>query len=570
MAIIDRRIGLLFGGFLLLLIVALGRATYLGLFRASALQQAAVAQQVTRQVIPAARGTITDRDGVVLALSESADEIVGDPYLIRKGNPIKSAQTLAPLVGLPVATVLARITKPDTGFWPVAYDVPAAQGTQIMNMRINGISDKPVEKRVYPRSYLASQVLGWVGSDGTGLGGIEYKYNSVLRGTNGVRRVINDAVGQPISVTQLKPTQAGKSIALTIDAPLQEYVEQVLAGVGATYRPKAATAIVMNPNNGQILALADWPRVNSNHIGPASLPDTGDMAVGFSYEPGSTFKAITVAGALQDGLVTPSSSIPVPSQLSVDGYTITDAELHPDETLSVSQILKVSSNIGADEIASKIGPKSFDSWVHRFGFGKLTGVGLPGEQQGEVLHWWQYSPVSMFNLPFGQGESVTPIQMAAAYSAIANGGVLRTPQIIQSIGGADKIPAGTRIISPTTAYELRNMLRGVFGEGGTASGAQIRGYDLSGKTGTAQVVINGKYSNGLFDSSFIGMVPASNPKLVVAVVIDQTSQYGGSIAAPAFQKIVGWAVPYLGINPCPSPCPASAWSSGGTPSTAAG
>jgi len=162
MAIIDRRIGLLFGGFLLLLIVALGRATYLGLFRASALQQAAVAQQVTRQVIPAARGTITDRDGVVLALSESADEIAADPYLIRKGNPIKSAQTLAPLVGLPVATVLARITKPDTGFWPVAYDVPAAQGTQIMNMRINGISDKPVEKRVYPRSYWPRRCsVGW-------------------------------------------------------------------------------------------------------------------------------------------------------------------------------------------------------------------------------------------------------------------------------------------------------------------------------------------------------------------------------------------------------------------------
>ena len=165
----------------------------------------------------------------------------------------------------------------------------------------------------------------------------------------------------------------------------------------------------------------------------------------------------------------------------------------------------------------------------------------------------------MGNLPMGQGESVTPIQMATAYSAIADGGVLRSPSIVQSIGGVTVAPrAGTRIISPTTAYELRNMLRGVLGEGGTASGAAIKGYDLAGKTGTAQVVINGKYSNNLFDSSFIGMVPASHPKLVVAVVVDRTSQYGGSIAAPAFQKIVGWAVPYFGINPCPSPCPASA------------
>jgi cell division protein FtsI/penicillin-binding protein 2 len=266
-----------------------------------------------------------------------------------------------------------------------------------------------------------------------------------------------------------------------------------------------------------------------------------------------------VAGALQDGLVTPSTVIPVPAQISIDGYTITDAELHGNETLSVAQILKVSSNIGADEIAQRLGPQKFDSWVHRFGFGKLTGVDLPGQAEGVVKHWWQYSPVSMFNLPFGQGESVTPMQMAAAYSAIANGGILRSPTIVKSIGDTTVEPStGTRIISPSTSYELRNMLRGVLGEGGTASGAAIKGYDLAGKTGTAQVVINGKYSNSLFDSSFIGMVPASHPKLVVAVVVDRTSQYGGSIAAPAFQKIVGWAVPYFGINPCPSPCPASA------------
>ncbi|HWD85102.1 MAG TPA: penicillin-binding protein 2 [Solirubrobacteraceae bacterium] len=557
MAIINRRIGLLFGGFVLLLVVALGRAAYLGMFRAGALQQAAVQQQVSRQTIPAARGTITDRNGVVLALSESADEVIADPYLIRKGNPTRTAERLAPMLHMPVAAVLARLTKAGTGWWPVATHVPAATGTQIMNLRINGISDQPTEKRVYPRDDLAGQVLGWVGAGGTGLGGLEYLYNRQLQGISGVRRVVSDALGQPISDTQLKPTLPGKTVALTIDAPLQQEVEQVLAGVGAAYQPKAATAIVMNPNNGQILALANWPRMNPNHVG--SLANTGDMAVGFSYEPGSTFKAITVSGALQDGLVTPSTNIPVPSQLNVDGYTITDAELHPNETLSVAQILKISSNIGADEIAQRLGPRRFDSWVHRFGFGKLTGVALPGEQQGEVLHWWQYSPVSLFNLPFGQGESVTPIQIAAAYSAIADGGILRSPQIVQSVGGVDtKIPAGTRIVSPTTAYELRNMLRGVLGEGGTASGAAIRGYDLSGKTGTAQVVINGKYSHSLYDSSFIGMVPASHPKLVVAVVVDQTTQFGGSIAAPAFQKIVGWAVPYFGINPCPSPCPPSA------------
>jgi cell division protein FtsI/penicillin-binding protein 2 len=214
--------------------------------------------------------------------------------------------------------------------------------------------------------------------------------------------------------------------------------------------------------------------------------------------------------------------------------------------------LKVSSNIGADEIGAKLGAQRFDWWVRRFGFGSPTGVDLPGEGRGILLHSWQYSGTSMANLPFGQGESVTPMQMAAAYSAIANGGVLRVPHIVQSIGGS-AMPAfrGQRIISPAVSAQLRDMLRGVLADGGTASGAAIPGYDLSGKTGTANIAVNGQYSDSEFVASFMGMVPASNPRLVVAVVVDQPhgSIYGGSVAAPAFQKIVGWAVPYLGINP---------------------
>jgi cell division protein FtsI (penicillin-binding protein 3) len=285
------------------------------------------------------------------------------------------------------------------------------------------------------------------------------------------------------------------------------------------------------------------------------------MAVGFSYEPGSTFKAITVGGALDDGLVTPSTNFNIPSQLNYYGKIVRDAELHGNETLNVAGILKYSSNIGADLIGQRLGAQRFDYWVHRFGFGAPTGVDLPGEQRGIVLHASQYSGVSMGNLPFGQGESVTPMQMATAYAAIANGGTLRSPTIVQSIGGKPVPEAkSARVISPTTASELRDMLRGVLGEGGTASGAFIPGYDLAGKTGTAEIAVNGKYSSTEFVASFIGMVPASHPKLLVAVIVNQPqgSIYGGSVAAPAFQKIVGWAVPYFGINPCPSPCPASA------------
>ncbi len=308
----------------------------------------------------------------------------------------------------------------------------------------------------------------------------------------------------------------------------------------------------MNPDTGAILALANWPRVNAND--PGGAPGNADMdkAVGYSYEPGSTFKAVTVSGALQDGVVSPDTQLNIPPVLQVADRQIHDAESHGYETLTVGQVLKVSSNIGADEIGMRLGADRFNYWVRRFGFGSPTGVDLPGEQQGIVLKPSKYSGSSMGNLPMGQGESVTPIQMATAYSAIANGGILRPPHLVQAIGGkAQRLPAGHRIISQNTAAEVRNMLRGVLADGGTASGAAIPGYDMAGKTGTANVVVNGKYSSSEYIASFIGMVPASAPKLVVAVMVDepQGSIYGGSVAAPAFKKIVGWAVPYFGISP---------------------
>ncbi len=565
MGVIDRRIGVLFLAFIALLGIAVMRATYLGAIRAGSLQQAAATQQVTSLPVPAARGTITDRNGVQLAISESADDIVADPFLI-KNNAARDAQLLAPLLGKPESTVLAALTKPHTGFVYLAHLVPAAQATAIQKLHIDGLSMIPEMTRVYPRSWAASQVLGSVHLNGHGYSGLEYRYDNVLDGQNGLRRIVNDAIGQPISIDDVKPTVPGKTVQLTLDAALQDEVEQVLAGVGAQYSPRGATAIVMNPNTGAILALANWPRVNANDVQGAPAYATDDRAVTFNYEPGSTFKAITVAGALQDRAVTPNTEFNIPSQLQVADRTIHDAEAHGDEQLSVASILRVSSNIGADEIGMKLGAKRFDYWVHRFGFGAPTGVDLPGEEHGIVLHWWRYSGSSMGNLPMGQGESVTPIQMAAAYAAIANGGVLRAPHIVESVGGKHvALPRGRRVISQGSAAELRDMLRGVFADGGTASGAAIPGYDLAGKTGTANEVVNGRYSDSAYAASFIGFVPASRPKLLVAVMVDrpQGSIYGGSVAAPAFQKIVGWAVPYFGIAPNPAHVPDITSATGG-------
>jgi cell division protein FtsI (penicillin-binding protein 3) len=551
MAVIDRRVGWLFVTFVTLLAIALLRAAQLGTLNAPTLQKAAATQQITTVRTPAPRGMITDRNGVELAISESADDVIADPFLIT--NPQHVAQQLSPLLSVPVLTLLAKLTKPHSGYEVLVTRIPAATGTAVTKLRINGITLTPETKRVYPRGWQASQVLGWTeGWDGQGASGLEYRYNSVLRGTDGVRKVVNDAIGQPISINDVRPTQPGKTLALTIDSALQSEVEQVLAGVGAQYSPKGATAIVMNPNTGAILALANWPRVNANN--PTSAPNwaSQDRAVSFNYEPGSTFKAFTVAGALQDGLITPSTQFGIPPVLQVADRQIHDAETHGFETLSVAQILQVSSNIGADEIGMKLGASRFNYWVHQFGFGSPTGADLPGEDGGIILPLSQYSGSSMGNLPFGQGESVTPMQVAAAYAAIANGGILRPPHIVQAIGGkATKIPAGHRILSEATAAELRQMLIGVFADGGTASGAAIPGYRMAGKTGTANIAVNGHYSSTEFVASFVGMVPANHPQLLGLVVVDQPqgSIYGGSVAAPAFQKIVGWAVPYFGISP---------------------
>ena len=558
MGLIDRRIGLLFVAFVALLAIALSRALYLGTIKAGTLRADATTQQVTTVPVPAVRGAISDASGTELAISESADDITADPLLVR--DPLQVAQRIAPLLGVPQAKVLADLSE-KRGFVYLAYDVPPGKAKSIMRLDLPGI-DPPVpeETRDYPQNSLASQVVGWVGNQDQGLSGLEYLYNDVLGGRRGERRVVSDVYGQPISIDDVHSAVPGKGIKLTLDSPLQAEVEHVLAGVGATYAPKGATAIVMNPNTGAILALANWPAVNGNNISGARSQDLEDRAVEFNYEPGSTFKIVTVAGALQDGKITPSTEFDIPPYLQVYNQQISDAEKHGNVTYSVAQILKYSSNIGADEIAMhKLGPQRFDYWVHRFGFGQATGVDLPGEEPGVVPAYADWSGTTIATLPFGQGLEVTPIQIATAYAALANGGILRTPHIVQSIGGKPvPVPRGHRIISPTVALQMRQMLRGVYADGGTASGAAIPGFDLAGKTGTANVVVDGHYSKTEYIASFVGFVPASKPKLEVMVMVDEPSQgsiYGGAVAAPAFAQIVGWAVPYLGIDPCPGSCP---------------
>ncbi len=552
MPLIERRIGLLFFAFAGLLCVALVKASYLGALRSHSLQRAAATQQVAEVTIPAPRGTIVDRHGVELAVSQEAADIAVTPYLVK--DPGKLAHTLAPLLKRPESVLLEKLVKRRSGFEYLARQVPAARADRVTKLRQDGIQIIPRTQRAYPRGWLGSQLLGTVGTDGKGLSGVEYARNGVLRGSDGQRREVNDALGEPISMRDTTPTQAGQTVQLTIDTPLQDEVEQVLAGVGKTYRPKGATAVVMNPRNGEVLALANWPRVDANDVGGAPAYARQDRAVGFTYEPGSTFKAFTVAGALQERAVTPHTQFQLPVNLQVADRQIHDAEPRGPETLTVAQILAQSSNVGAVKIGQRLGARRFDSWVRRFGFGKTTGADLPGEEQGIVLPLKQYSGSSMGNLPIGQGQAVTPLQMATGYSAIANGGILRPPHVVRAIGERTvPAPAGRRVLSKPVAASVRRMLEGVLAAGGTASEAAIPGYSLAGKTGTASKPdpVNGGYSNSKYVASFVGFAPARHPRLLVAVMVDEPKGaiFGGVVAAPAFQKIIGFALPYMGINP---------------------
>ena len=549
MRTIERRIGLLFAGFLLCFLVVIGRAFWLQGVQGAKLASEAAYQQTDVVTVPGLRGNMLDRRGNALAVSEDAATIFATPYQVK--NPVKTAEKLASILDEDKGDVLKSLTE-DSGFSYVAQEVDLPTAARISRLELPGIDKLPDSRRTYPQGELAAQVIGVVGSENQGLTGLEEGEEDVLQGTEGERRIVKDALGEPIRLETVTQAEDGEDIQLTLDPAIQEKTEEVLAGVGGAYAPKGATAIVMDPRTSQILAMANWPPFDPSDLSSASNEDLINRATGFTYEPGSTFKAFTVAAALDDKLVTPMSSFTLPPTLQVADRVIEESHPRGTETLSVAEILAHSSNVGAVTIGQQLGSERFSRWIERFGFGRPTGVQFPAEEQGIVPALDEYSGSTIGNLPLGQGLSVTPMQMMAGYQAIANGGVLRRPQLIEEIGDEPvDMPKGHRVIAAPVAEEVRTMLEGVLAPGGTASEVSVPGYTLAGKTGTAQVAENGTYSETKYVASFIGFAPAQDPQLLVSVIVDQPQGdiYGGSVAAPAFGEIADFALPYLGIPP---------------------
>jgi len=545
----ERRIGLLFAGFLLCFLGVAGRAFWLQGVQGAKLASEAVSQQTQSVPLPGLRGDLLDRHGNPIAASEDAATIFAIPSEVTE--PVRAARKLASILGLPEDDVLGQVSA-ETSYVALAHEVDLPTAGRIERLGLTGIGEDPDSRRTYPQGKLAGQVIGAVGAEGEGLNGLEQGQESVLHGTDGERRIVTDALGEPIRLETAQEPEDGTDVKLTIDPAIEAETERVLAEVGETYAPKGATAIVMDPRSSQILAMANWPPVDPADLSAVGPEDLMNRATGFTYEPGSTFKAFTVAAALEEKMVTPETSFYLPSQLHVADRVIEDAEERPPIDLTVAQILAQSSNVGAVEIGLGLGSRRFSKWIDRFGFGRPTGVRFPAEERGIVPALDEYSGSTMGNLPMGQGLAVTPMQMMAGYEAIANGGMLRRPQLIEKVGDeAVPEPKGHRVIDAGVAAQVREMLEGVLEAGGTASAVSVPGYTLAGKTGTAEVAENGTYSETKYVASFIGFAPAQDPQLLVGVVVDepQGEIYGGSVAAPAFGKIAAFALPYLGVAP---------------------
>jgi cell division protein FtsI/penicillin-binding protein 2 len=548
--IANRRIRLLAALFALVFAIAVGRAGWLQAIRANALTRMAASQHRETVVVPAHRGTIYDRLGFELALGSPATTVWANPREI--GNPRDVAIAAGRTLGLNPDKLYPLLADQSKGFVYVERQADSEKAKALQQRNIVGLGFYPEEKRIYPQRRVGSSVVGYAGVDNTGLAGLEKSLDKVLTGRKGENTIVKDPFGRTLEVVASKPRADGRDVHLTLDHTLQGQVQRILNATAAKWSAKSASAVVMDPRTGGILALAVAPDYDANRFPEVADARTRNRAVTDTYEPGSTFKIVTITGALSTGQVSPNTKFTLPYQIKVADRKIHDAEPRGTETMSVHQILSRSSNVGVVTIAEALGKERISKWIGRFGFGRRTGIEFPGESRGIVLPPGRWSGSTIGNVPIGQGIAVTPLQMIAAYGAIANNGVWVQPHLVEKVGGERRLqPERRRIMSTHVAGEMRKMLREVVEEGsGTA--AQVPGYRIAGKTGTAaKPDENGGYSDYRYVASFVGFVPAKNPQLVTLVTVDEPrgAIWGGVVAAPAFAQIAKFAVQYLEIPP---------------------
>lgn len=546
-------IGTVFG---LMFLTVVGRAFYLQILQHEKLVKKADKQHQHRIDLTPARGSILDRNGTTLAESIHMDSCYAEPRRIE--DAAGTAAVLAPILGVPKEELVAKLSVNKSFIWIERWVSPEV-ATRVRNMRLPGIGFAPESKRFYPNMEIAAHVIGFTGQDPNGLEGIELKYDSTIMGNTGYMITERDALGRHIAVTNtvIKNSSPGKSVVLTLDKTIQFITEKELAKAVTENNAKSGMAVVMESATGKVLAMANYPTFNPNSFSRYSHAQLRNQSVADSFEPGSTFKIFTIAAALDSGKIKSTDIY----NCENGNYRVADRIIHddhPQARLTVSEIMKYSSNIGSAKIGFKMGEETLSTYLRNFGFGSRTGIDLPGESPGNLKkHWYG---VDLAAISFGQGVSLSTVQLVTALSAIANGGNLMRPYLVEQI--LDDSGAVTqkfepqvvrRVVSPETARKVTKMLESVTGAGGTGMRAALDGYRVAGKTGTAQKVdpVTRTYSPTKRIGSFVGFVPADKPKLTIVVIIDEPQgvKYGGVVAAPAFRTIAQNSLAYLKIQP---------------------
>jgi cell division protein FtsI/penicillin-binding protein 2 len=549
----NRRLRLLVAVFAVVFAAAFVRVAWLQAVKAQALDHLATSQHREELDVAARRGTIFDRNGVQLAFGERATTVFANPKQI--ADPREAAIAVGEALDLDAGKLYPLLTDTSRGFVYLARKADPEKAEALEAQNIPGLGFQPEERRVYPQQALASEIVGYAGTENRGLSGLELQLDEELAGSDGSKTIVRDPFGRTIDVVESDQVQDGKDVYLTIDDTIQGHAERVLRRVASRWAAKSATAIVLDARTGGILALAVEPDFDANDYPTVAKWDEENLrnrAITDTYEPGSTFKIVTVGGVLESGLVSPSTKFRLPYKIPVADRIIHDAEPRGTQTMTVSEILSRSSNVGVVTLAQQLQRDGINEWIRRFGFGRLTGIDYPGESPGIVLRSEEWSGSTIGNVPIGQGIAVTPVQMVAAYGAIANDGVWLEPHLVDRIEGSGRADAKERrVLSEATAAQLTEMLRGVVEEG-SGTTAQISGYRVAGKTGTAaKPEPTGGYSDSRYVASFVGFAPAKRPELVVLVTVDEPrgAIWGGVVAAPPFAEIMEFALQYLEVPP---------------------
>jgi cell division protein FtsI (penicillin-binding protein 3) len=539
-----------------------GRLVHVQAAQAQLYADRADAQRTTTETVPAPRGSITDRNGVALAASIPAYDISADQTLIV--DTAATARTLGQLLDLDTEWLRDRLDG-DRRYVALAQRVPPDVWSRIRQADLPGIFGDPTRDRHYPAGAVGANVVGFVGSDGHGLAGVELSYDETLSGVDGSLTYERGADGRRIPTAEATEVavEPGASIRLTLDRDLQWMAQEAIARQVRATNSASGTVVAMDPQTGEILALATAPTVDPGDPSAAAADDRGNRAVSEVYEPGSTSKVMTMAAVIEEGAMTPDSVLTVNDSLRRGGKTFNDHTPHPTQRLTLTGVLAKSSNVGTVLAAESIGGPKLYEYLQRFGIGRPTGMVFPGESAGQLPQPSSWSATTFPTLAFGQGFNLNSVQLASVYATLANGGVRIQPSLVS--GSVDlsgeftpAAPAiSERVVSEQTADTVLAMMEAVVGEGGTAPGAAIAGYRVAGKTGTAQRVDPecGCYRG--YTASFAGVAPADDPRFVVSVVLQdpKRGRYGGQLAGPVFTEVMSFGLKSKQVPPSGSATP---------------